>query len=215
MLNFVHRNNKTRSWVEFYYQWITWQCNYVSDMGTVCMTGLPRYFLSTTFLQASLHETTKLPRLLSSFTSMHTHKQFLQLWCYLWHVSAKINGPFTLVDLQFVLLYTVPRSALSKQSFYLKHVCPSHPVCFCSQLNTTSSFVYLPSLHIVQLYEAIQYITSLYKSVAVLRRLYIDTVSVNGPGIQSRWGRDFQHPPRPTLGPTQPPVQWEPDHSRG
>jgi hypothetical protein len=27
------------------------------------------------------------------------------------------------------------------------------------------------------------------------------------PGIESRWGRDFQHPSRPALGPTQPPVQ--------
>ena len=35
------------------------------------------------------------------------------------------------------------------------------------------------------------------------------------PGIESRWGRGFPHPPRPALGPTQSPVQWVPDVSRG
>ena len=30
---------------------------------------------------------------------------------------------------------------------------------------------------------------------------------LNGPGIESRWGRDFSHLSTPALGPTQPPVQ--------
>ena len=38
---------------------------------------------------------------------------------------------------------------------------------------------------------------------------------LDGPGIESRWGRDFPHLSRPTLRPTQPPVQWVPDLSRG
>jgi len=33
---------------------------------------------------------------------------------------------------------------------------------------------------------------------------------LDGPGIKSRWGRDF-----PALGPTQPPVQWVPGLSQG
>jgi len=31
---------------------------------------------------------------------------------------------------------------------------------------------------------------------------------LDGPGIESRWGRDFPHLSIPALGPTQPPVQW-------
>ena len=37
---------------------------------------------------------------------------------------------------------------------------------------------------------------------------------LDGPGIESRWGRLFPHLFRPALRPTQSPIQWVPGLSR-
>jgi len=45
--------------------------------------------------------------------------------------------------------------------------------------------------------------------------VWLHGTDFKGPGIESRWGRDFPHVSIPALGPTQPPAQWVQGHSRG
>jgi len=65
--------------------------------------------------------------------------------------------------------------------------------------------VYIISYHIISFVDR-----GRDSSVGIATRFRLD-----GPGILSRWGRDFPHPSRPALGPTQPPIQWVPGLFQG
>ena len=43
----------------------------------------------------------------------------------------------------------------------------------------------------------------------------VTAYGLDGPGIESWWGRDFPHLSRLALGPTQTPIQWIPGLSQG
>jgi hypothetical protein len=82
----------------------------------------------------------------------------------------------------------------------MQHLCRSVAAgvkeFYCTILKST--IIYLPALEIILL---------IFISIATCYEL-------DGPGIESRWGRNFQHLSRPALRPTQPPIQWVPGHSQ-
>ena len=62
--------------------------------------------------------------------------------------------------------------------------------------------------------ENITYHCTKYCGLGSMVGIAID-YGLDGPGIESRFGRDFPYLSRPALGPTQPPVQRVPCLSRG
>jgi len=46
-------------------------------------------------------------------------------------------------------------------------------------------------------------------------KIILSRYGLGGPGIESRWGRDFPRLSRPALKPTQLPIQWVPGLSWG
>jgi hypothetical protein len=64
-------------------------------------------------------------------------------------------------------------------------------------------------LPVMPLYQHTAYVSSLL--VGLDSSVGIATgYGLGGPGIESRLGRDFSHPPGPAVRPTHPPVQWVP-----
>ena len=82
--------------------------------------------------------------------------------------------------------------------FYRRIVCLNHV------------FVFQRLLHNLLLLLLLLLFVGRDSSVGIATRHGLD-----GPGIEPRWGRDFSHPSRMALGPTQSPIQWVPGLSRG
>jgi hypothetical protein len=91
---------------------------------------------------------------------------------------------------------------------------PAKKNCFYLLLHSPKIFrlayyyghtVIYPSYYIFVFKQYIIFSAGRDSSVGIATRYGLD-----GPGIESRWGRDFPHPSRPALGPTQPPIQWVP-----
>ena len=84
-------------------------------------------------------------------------------------------------------------------------------IAFCSKRVSVNSFI-ITLFHEKKQFLYLHFIHSVSRdgSVDIATRYGLD-----GPAIESRWGRDFPHLSRPTLKPTQPPIQWVPVLSRG
>jgi hypothetical protein len=79
-----------------------------------------------------------------------------------------------------------------------------HPYLM-SNLRTDGAIPLLPPPYVLMLRCLFKESNKFVSPVGIVTRYGLD-----GPGIESQWGRDLPHPSRPALGPTQPPIRWVP-----
>ena len=71
------------------------------------------------------------------------------------------------------------------------------------------------SMYAIMVYMGAAVAFSKYSRCKLGRDSAATRYGLDGPGIESRWERDFLHPSRPALPPPQPPIQWISGLSQG
>ena len=116
----------------------------------------------------------------------------------------------------FLCFYLSPSSCYRLVKLYcpyLSHKSPTKkdsmfPQNFCTRLpnyTVSNSKDQNKNLHLFESCKVPKTNVGRDSSVGIATRYGLD-----GPGIESRWRRDFPHPSRPALGSTQPSIQWVP-----
>ena len=119
---------------------------------------------------------------------------------------ASLRGPYPMYgglpgQLYIYLAFTqTPNKTSTKSANSV--LCDVHCSLFFDPLVIYTKIINMSVTHIIY---TLQLTVGQDSSVGIATHYGLD-----GPGIDSRWGRDFPHPSRPALGPTQLPIQRVP-----